>query len=222
MSLVAERIYSGHAYHADKYSISPRALDLVLRNRAEKLSAVIRPDDEVLEFGCGPGWNLINLPAKRRVGHDLNHQFASDLRSHGIEFCPDINRLPDESFSVILLSHVIEHIPDQFTALCDLKRFLKRDGRIIVVVPCEYQKRWRTYSESDKNFHVNAYNVQTLTNLLRMIGYEVHSCKMAPTGYDRFAAEVCASMRGGLWLYRFLLGLLRFMRPEKEIQAVAG
>lgn len=42
---------------------------------------------------------------------------------------------PDESFDVIYNSHVLEHIPDDRTAIRELNRVLKRDGWAVFIVP---------------------------------------------------------------------------------------
>jgi len=44
-------------------------------------------------------------------------------------------RFPDHSFDVILCSHVLEHVPDDHKALCELQRVLRPGGLVIIMVP---------------------------------------------------------------------------------------
>jgi SAM-dependent methyltransferase len=48
-------------------------------------------------------------------------------------------RLPleDSSFDRALAIHVLEHLPDLPSAVAELRRVLKGDGRLIAVIPCE-------------------------------------------------------------------------------------
>jgi SAM-dependent methyltransferase len=50
----------------------------------------------------------------------------------------------DESFDVILCSHVLEHIPDDVTAMRELRRMLRPGGQAILSVPM-----WRAVTDED-------------------------------------------------------------------------
>jgi SAM-dependent methyltransferase len=41
----------------------------------------------------------------------------------------------DESFDIIYCSHVLEHVSDDFKAMCELKRIIKSDGWVLLSVP---------------------------------------------------------------------------------------
>jgi SAM-dependent methyltransferase len=43
----------------------------------------------------------------------------------------------DASFDRALAIHVLEHLPDLPSAIAELRRVLKDDGRLVVVIPCE-------------------------------------------------------------------------------------
>ncbi len=49
----------------------------------------------------------------------------------------DIQKLPfdDQVFDVIICSHVLEHVPDDKKAVKELKRVLRKDGKMIILVP---------------------------------------------------------------------------------------
>jgi SAM-dependent methyltransferase len=45
--------------------------------------------------------------------------------------------LEDASFDRALAIHVLEHLPDLPSAVAELRRVLKDDGRLVAVIPCE-------------------------------------------------------------------------------------
>jgi SAM-dependent methyltransferase len=73
---------------------------------------------------------------------------------------------PDASFDVILCSHVLEHVPDDRQALCELARVLKPTGWALLIVPLaagptvedaavtDPQERLRRFGQED---HVRIY-----------------------------------------------------------------
>ena len=92
----------------------------------------------LLDIGCGEG-TLLNelsdkLPKTELYGTDVYSQnskkwkyVVSDITKR-IEF-------DDNSFDVVVLGEVIEHVPDPDFVLAEISRILKRDGRLIVSTP---------------------------------------------------------------------------------------
>ncbi len=77
--------------------------------------------------------------------------------------------LPDNSFDVVLASHIIEHLQYQEAAhfLKEARRVLAPGGRIIVVTPST--AAWFFWSEWT---HVRPHNHVSLHNMLRDNGYK--------------------------------------------------
>ena len=98
-----------------------------------------------LEIGAGLGEHL---EFERHQGEDY---FAVELREEMAEAIkrkyPQVQtivgdcqqRLPveDSSFDRALAIHVLEHLPDLPSAIAELRRVLKPDGRFVAVIPCE-------------------------------------------------------------------------------------
>ena len=64
---------------------------------------------------------------------------SGDLLSPFAQVRLDITDLqfPDETFDILLCSHVLEHVPDDAQAMRELRRVLKPDGKAIIQVPLD-------------------------------------------------------------------------------------
>ena len=207
--------YSETAYHEQIHGISDRALPLIAQYRADKFSIFIRPDEDVLEFGCGPGWNLLALKAKRRVAHDVATFYGPALAKHGIAFIADPSDIPAHAFDVVISSHVLEHVLEPAKMLTDLARFLKPSGRLLLIVPEDRHERKARANDCDH--HLYCWSIPSISNLVQACGYTIQSCAVKVRGFDRRAAELAC---GKMWLYRLFLFALRTIRPAHEIQLV--
>lgn len=72
--------------------------------------------------------------------------------------------LPDNQFDIIICSHVLEHIPDDQKAMCEIYRILKPGGIAIVLVPLWPSEKHVTYEntaitdERDRIMHFGQYD----------------------------------------------------------------
>ncbi|WP_369334543.1 class I SAM-dependent methyltransferase [Methylacidimicrobium tartarophylax] len=65
----------------------------------------------VLDFGCGEGYLLQHLGAKRRVGVEVNSVALEHAWDLEFEMYSSLKMLEGQSFSRIISQHVLEHIP---------------------------------------------------------------------------------------------------------------
>ena len=95
----------------------------------------------ILEVGCGSGALLELLaPANQVVGVDAARDGIALCASRGIDgYCIDPSSeplpFPDESFDFIICLETMEHMMSPYYALTEMRRVLKRGGRLIVSVP---------------------------------------------------------------------------------------
>ena len=95
--------------------------------------------DRCLDVGCGTGLILRHLPA---------NSIGLDISSHNLETCAhhvptaqliqgDAENLPfvDGSFSLVICTEVLEHLPNPSQAVAEIGRCLTRDGVLIGSVP---------------------------------------------------------------------------------------
>lgn len=110
-----------------------------------KLSA--RPNARAIEIGCGEGFSTqrirallpetVNLEASEYVGHMVPKAQKNNPSVAIIQESVYQTTHANESFDLIFLLEVLEHLDHPQVALEELSRILKKDGYLILGVPRE-------------------------------------------------------------------------------------
>lgn len=77
------------------------------------------------------GWNVLGIDPWRALP-------TMTMETHGIETIPatlEQAALPDSSVDVVILLHVIEHVPDPVATLTEINRILKPGGHLVMETP---------------------------------------------------------------------------------------
>jgi SAM-dependent methyltransferase len=220
----AERHYRGEAgkrYHGERRAIPEEAIPWVARLRAEKLAPHLRPSDTVLEYGAGLGWNLARLDCRRKLAFDLADFLPPSVRDAGVEFVPDTTAIADATVDVVVCHHALEHIMQPVAALAEMGRLLRPEGKLLLFVPFERERKYRRFDPAEPHHHLYSWNVQTLGNLVQECGFRVTAAATGRFGYDRFAAVWAVKLRLGERSFRALRQLLLVLKPAREVRLVA-
>lgn len=105
------------------------------------------PDSSILEIGAGSGFRLVAMAADgftRVLGADPYVRSDLDL-PFGVRVVKRHLAELSGSFDVILLLHVLEHLPDPAASLRDLYRLTSPGGAVVVRTPVAGCFAWRTY-----------------------------------------------------------------------------
>jgi SAM-dependent methyltransferase len=162
-----------------------------------------KPGDLVLDMGCGAGRHafetarrgcrIVALDQSLEELVDVRNTFAAmieagELHDHvqGQPVSADALKLPfaNETFDRIICSEVLEHIPDDQTAIGELARVLRPGGSIAVTVPAWVAEKicWKLNDEYHApkavGGHVRIYRRSQLRSKIRQVG-------LLPCGWDR-------------------------------------
>ncbi len=133
----------------------------------------INEQDDILEFGCGGGYMLYTLDARSKVGVDINPAARAQAKRLGITTYSMLDEIEGRSFSKIITSHALEHVPNPYGALVQLKSFLKPDGKLLWLSPMDdwRHKSNRRWKPGDPDMHLYAWTPMLIGNLLATAGY---------------------------------------------------
>ncbi len=113
-----------------------------------------------------------------------------DLYMQNVSFQVDIQDMPminDETYDIVICSHILEHVEDDRRAMLELKRVLKETGVCIFLVPLvigadktdealglSSDDNWRRFGQDD---HVRLYGKEDFLKRLIQAGYQVRILK---------------------------------------------
>lgn len=144
----------------------------------------------LLDIGAGTGDFLIEADkGKWNVkGVEPSDQAKSLASEKGITLLPDTKGLPSNTFDVITMWHVLEHVPDLTEQINELKRLVKKGGYIIVAVPnyrsydaYYYNSFWAGYDVPRHLWHFSKEAIKALFEK-----NEIHLEKIKPLVFDSF------------------------------------
>ncbi|MGQ9898222.1 MAG: class I SAM-dependent methyltransferase [Acidobacteriota bacterium] len=101
----------------------------------------LRPSDRVLEIGCGAGFFLRRLAARRirAVGLDLNRSAVANCRDAGLdahlETIEDHAAAHPQAYDAVCAFHILEHVVEVHRFLKAAIASLRPGGKLIIAVP---------------------------------------------------------------------------------------
>lgn len=153
------------------------------RLQALVLKTIVKPGMQVLEIApSAPVSNWLN--AQPNV-----HYRSADFLRHDvddqIDIC-DMSCYSDESFDIVISSHVLEHVPNDRKAMREIRRILSSTGVAVLLVPIslliqdvleapeclDESERWRRYGQGD---HVRIYGRRGFVDRLTESGFQVET-----------------------------------------------
>lgn len=174
----------------------------------------------LLDVGCGTGEFLAEMAAAgwqvRGVERDSKAAaYAVDkLRVNVVRGTVEMMPSVPESFDVVTMWHVLEHVYHPHKTLMQIRDLLKSGGLLVIAVPNAesldakiYKQNWVAY---DAPRHLQHFNIRALRALCEMHGFAVAHKTLLPVDsfFNALMSEKLAEKRSNTrWLNR-----LRFLR----------
>lgn len=171
-------------------------LDKLYDFRAGRIGAGREPG-KVLDIGCGRGLLLNKLKERGwdPQGTELSEEAAAYARDRlnlpVITETLEDARFPDNEFDLVILWHVLEHVPDPRGTLREVGRILKPGGTLLVAVPnfgsLEARYSGPGWFHLDVPRHLTHFTFRSLSEALLGAGLEVDKASYVSLEYDFFS-----------------------------------
>jgi len=164
--------------------------NIALKNKLNLINGEQSQKGRILDIGAGTGDFL--LTAKNdgweTVGVEPSDRAKNIAIQKGISFVNEISDLENNSFDVITMWHVLEHVPNLELQIQELKRLLKPTGTLIVAVPNfksydaqHYKTFWAAY---DVPIHFWHFSKKAIQSLFEKVDMKLE--KVLPMKFDSF------------------------------------
>lgn len=175
-----------------------RLYALYLRDRLLKLES----GASMVDFGPSGPLTVFIRRLIDQAGLNISYRTADLFNENADDRVDlaDLNSYRDGQFDLFICSHVLEHVPDDQTAMRELCRILGAGGHGIVMVPIiltideidedptltDEGERWRRFGQFD---HVRLYSKRGFVERLKEAKFLVHELGADFFGPDLFAAS---------------------------------
>jgi SAM-dependent methyltransferase len=144
----------------------------------------------ILDIGAGVGdfLSIAKNDGWQTIGIEPSDKAKNIAKKKGVSFVENLSELESNSFDVITMWHVLEHVPDLENQIKELKRLIKPFGTIIIAVPNfksfdahYYGNFWAAY---DVPIHLWHFSKTSIKKLFAKEKLEL--VKVLPMKFDSF------------------------------------
>ena len=142
-----------------------------IRDKVSLINSYQPLKGRILDIGAGTGDFLLECKNQNWeiLGVEPNDKAKGIAIGKGIKFADAIEKLESNSFDVITMWHVLEHVTDVEHQVAELKRLLKPSGTIIIAVPNfksydakHYKEFWAAYDVPRHLWHFSKTAIEKL------------------------------------------------------------
>ncbi len=179
----------GKAYYESKFGKSMQ-LGRIWQTR------YFRPfcaDDRVLlDLGCANGLFLRILPARVRIGIEINPVAREECdaicraESIPIELHERLNTVESNRVDVVISNHCLEHMVHPYEALKEIRRVLKPGGILVLVTPFDdYRAKANgIWKPGNKDNHLYTWNPVNIGNLLVEAKFSIRNIRLSKAAWS--------------------------------------
>lgn len=180
---------------------------IALKNKL-KLINTQAAKGRLLDIGAGTGDFLVTAQKDgwQTTGIEPSAKAKTIAQSKGVTFVEALSDLDNQSFDVITMWHVLEHVPNLHEYISELKRLIKPNGTIVIAVPnfksfdAEYYgKYWAAF---DVPRHIWHFSKTTIEKLFAEKGMKL--TEVLPMKFDSFYVSLLSE--------KYKTGKMNFIR----------
>lgn len=144
----------------------------------------------ILDIGCGTGDFLFRAQKEgwKVYGFEPNEKAKAISKSKKINLIDDLDSYKKQTFDVITMWHVLEHVPDLDKQIKQIKSLLKPDGLLIIAVPNFksfdanfYKSDWAAYDVPRHLWHFSSNSIKRIFK-----NYQMQLIHIKPMYFDSF------------------------------------
>ena len=226
------RYYESEDYisHTDgKRSVFEKAYhfikNIALKNKLSLINDLQKSKGKLLDIGAGTGDFL--LVAKNdgwnAIGIEPSEKANAIAQRKGVELKSNLSDFEDNSFDIITMWHVLEHVPNLENQIKELKRLIKPTGSIIIAVPNfksfdanYYKEFWAAFDVPRHLWHFSKTAIKKLFEK-----EDLQLVKILPMKFDSFYVSLLSEKyKTGKMNYvkAFTIGLKSNLKAKKNFE----
>ncbi|WP_310558887.1 class I SAM-dependent methyltransferase [Flavobacterium sp.] len=198
---------------------------IALKNKLNLINSLQSNKGKILDIGAGTGdfLSVAKDNGWQTIGVEPSDRAKSIAINKGVSFIEQTSELGNESFDVITMWHVLEHVPDLDKQIKELKRLLKPTGTLIIAVPNfksfdakHYGKFWAAYDVPIHFWHFSKTAIKLLFEK-----EEMKLEKVLPMKFDSFYVSLLSEKyKSGKmnFISAFFTGLQSNWKAKKDLE----
>jgi len=198
---------------------------IALKNKLNLINSLQSNKGQILDIGAGTGdfLSVAKNDGWQTIGVEPSDRAKSIAINKGISFVEQTSELENNSFDVISMWHVLEHVPDLDKQIKELKRLLKPSGTLIIAVPNfksfdakHYGKFWAAYDVPIHFWHFSKTAIKLLFEK-----EEMKMEKVLPMKFDSFYVSLLSEKyKSGKmnFMKAFFTGLQSNLKAKKDFE----
>jgi SAM-dependent methyltransferase len=76
---------------------------------------------------------------------------------------------------LVISNHCLEHVEDPLSVIREMRRVVRENGMIAIVVPCHRVDV--PYRKIDRDFHLYSWSAANLGNMVKLAGFDISEAK---------------------------------------------
>lgn len=203
-----------------------------LKQKLNLINTFTEKQNRLLDVGCGTGdflqiaqenkWIVAGIEPNAEARH-----VANEKTNKAVFETEQLSKFKEQSFDVITLWHVLEHLPNLEGHMQTFKKLLKPNGVLVIAVP-NYKSYDATYYKEfwaalDVPRHLWHFNKESVSKLVSSVSMEV--VKIKPMYFDAFYVSLLSEKykNGKMNFFKgFFIGLLSNFKSlsTKEVSSL--